>query len=127
MVEFNPELPIRYYLENWSFASEEVVMKEILSMHGDPPANIWAELVDLHPEIELYPKERPKSFTQMIHELVNWLPCYDDDWDPKSSPVYGASELGKVPPGLVKVMQDWWNNGENISKGTIDTLRKVKF
>ena len=102
-------------------------MKEILSMHGDPPANIWAELVDLHPEIELYPKERPKSFTQMIHELVNWLPCYDDDWDPKSSPVYGASELGKVPPGLVKVMQDWWNNGENISKGTIDTLRKVKF
>ena len=54
-------------------------MKEINSMYGEPPVNIWTDLVENNPDIELYPNENPKSFTNMIHELLNWLQCYDDD------------------------------------------------
>ena len=125
MLPVDPERGIGYYLENWSFIPEEEVMKQINSRVGEPPVNIWTDLVKNYPDIELYPNERPKSFTNMVHELLNWLQCYDDGWDSKSSPEYGAPKLGQVPAHLVEVMQDFFE--EHISKDTIETLRKVKF
>ena len=53
----------------------------------------------------------------MIHELINWLPCKDDKWETKSSPVDETE--------LVQVMCQFFT--DNISEQTIETLRKAQM
>ena len=73
------ERGIDYYLENWAYMPGELVMTKIKEHVSEPSLEIWNDLVEAHPEIELYPNERPKTFVNMIHELINWLPCIKDD------------------------------------------------
>ena len=108
---------IDYYLENWAYLSGDLVMKEIKEFVSEPSLDIWNDLVENHPEIELYPNERPKTFVYMIHELINWLPCKDNEWETKSSPVDETE--------LVQVMREFFT--DNISEATIKTLRKAKM
>ena len=108
---------INYYLENWTYISGEQVMKNIKELVSEPSLDIWDDLVEAYPDIELYPNERPKTFVNMIHELINWLPCKDDDWETKSSPVDETE--------LVRVMRDFFI--QNISEQTIETLRKAQM
>ena len=111
------ERGIDYYLENWAYMPGELVMTKIKEHVSEPSLEIWNDLVEAHPEIELYPNERPKTFVNMIHELINWLPCIKDDkWDTKSSPVDETE--------LVQVMCDFFKR--NISEATIETLRKAQ-
>ena len=108
---------INYYLENWTYISGEQVMKNIKELVSEPSLDIWDDLVEAYPDIELYPNERPKTFVNMIHELINWLPCKDDDWETKSSPVDETE--------LVRVMRDFFI--QNLSEQTIETLRKAQM
>ena len=108
---------INYYLEKWAHISGEMVMKEIKELVSEPCLDIWNDLVKDHPKIELYPNEKPKTFVNMIHELINWLPCKDDKWETKSSPVDETE--------LVQVMCQFFT--DNISEQTIETLRKAQM
>ena len=100
-------------------------MKEINHLSAQPALNIWTELVILCPGIELYPTENPKTYVNMIHELINWLQCKDDSWSNSSSPEYGAPKEGQVPPELVAVMKEFFET--NITEDSVKTLGKVKF
>ena len=112
----NTTLDIGYYLENWAYMPGKLVMTKIKQFVDEPSLDIWNDLVESNPGVELYPSERPKTFVNMIHELINWLPCKDDQWKTKSSPVDDTE--------VVQVMRDFFEL--HISEATIETLRKAR-
>jgi len=115
MTECQSNMPPGHYLDNIADVREEKIMVQIEQCQG-PASDIWDELVKKHPGIELNPHERPKSFTNMIHELLNWIDCCDDDWNPEKRPP-------QVPLELVKFMKGFFD--EHISEGTMKVLRKA--
>jgi len=110
------ERGINYFLENWVAMPDERISMNIKKGENEPALNVWNELVEEYPKIELYPNERPKSFVNMIHELINWLQCMDDQWRLESSPI--------EDPKLVEHMERFFE--DEISPASREALRKAQ-
>jgi hypothetical protein len=114
-------------IANWGAASAENATKEAKMSAEFSPPDSWFELVESCPDIELYPGERPKTMENVIHELQNWLACFDADWK-DNFPCYQQGEKTgtELDPSVVKLMEEFWEKKlDHIS--IPDVLRKISF
>ena len=114
------------YLENLQFLPEEIITREVKEVARFPVPEIWTELVRLCPSVELYPGERPKNMSNVIHELLSWLACKDADWD-ANIPCYqqGSNEGDVVDNEAIEAMKEFFD--KNVSEQSIEVLRKIMF
>jgi len=110
------ERGINFFLEDWVEMPDEMISMKIKEGENKLAQNVWNELVEKHPKIELYPNERPKYFVNMIHELINWLQCMDDQWRLESSPIEDRK--------LVERMERFFE--DEISPASREALRKAQ-
>ena len=114
-------LSLVYYLENWINIPESELERNIRMFQEEPELEIWTNFKEKFPEILLYPSSKSSTCGGMLHELLNWLVCYDNDWDQQSRPDY---ELGgsKIPVYLIEHMKNFFET--NVIK-VVDVLRRI--
>ena len=119
MSGIDTKLSLVYYLENWVNIPESELERNIRMFQEEPELEIWTNFKEKFPEIILYPSTS-NTCGDMLHELLNWLVCYDNDWDQQSRPEY---ELGdKIPVNLIQHMKHFF---ETNVIGVVDVLTRI--
>ena len=120
MAGIDTKLSLVYYLENWVNIPESELEISIRMFREEPELEIWTEFKQKFPQIILYRSITSSTCGDMLRELLDWLVCYDNDWDQQSRPEY--EEGGKIPVNLIEHMKNFFET--NVIK-VVDVLTKI--
>jgi hypothetical protein len=121
MSGIDTKLNLVYYLENWVDIPESELEIKIRMFSEEPELEIWTDFKQEFPDIILYRSFTLNTCGVMLLELLNWLVCYDNDWDQQSRPEYELGG-GKIPVYLIQHMKNFFET--NVIK-VVDVLTKI--
>ena len=121
MSSIDTKLNLVYYLENWVDIPESELEIKIRMFSEEPELEIWTDFKQEFPDIILYRSFTLNTCGVMLLELLNWLVCYDNDWDQQSRPEYELGG-GKIPVYLIQHMKNFFET--NVIK-VVDVLTKI--
>jgi hypothetical protein len=121
MSGIDTKLNLVYYLENWVDIPESELEIKIRMFKEEPELEIWTDFKQEFPDIILYRSFTLNTCGVMLLELLNWLVCYDNDWDQQSRPEYELGG-GKIPVYLIQHMKNFFET--NVIK-VVDVLTKI--
>ena len=121
MPDIDTSLSLVYYLENWVNIPESELERNIRMFREEPELEIWTDFKEEYPNNILYRSITTKTCGDMLHELLNWLECYNNDWDQQSRPEY-ESGGGQIPVDLIKHMKEFF---ETNVISVVDVLTKI--
>ena len=121
MSGIDTKLSLVYYLENWVNIPESELERNIRMFQEEPELEIWTNFKEKFPGIILFPSTTSNTCGDMLHELLNWLVCYDNDWDQQSRPEYELGG-GKIPVNLIQHMKHFFET--NVIR-VVDVLTRI--